>query len=234
MPELRRRTLGRRKRPATRGKAVQPAKRARLRQVGQHHVTREAILEAARELYAAGGYAAVSMREVAQRIGFSAQAIYHYFVSKEEIFLALQQRGLERLRTYYDAGPVADPLEDLRLRYWRYYEFSKRHPEYFMILYVDPVTPVLDVERPDLAGYQAMRKEIDGVVERCIAAGVLPATVNIKTLRHVLLAAVHGPAVIALTGRPTGFGDVDTVASQALDAALAALRTGVVGSDAPA
>ena len=34
--------------------------------------------------------------------------------------------------------PSEDALEDLRAHFWRYYEFSNTHPEYFTLLWVDP------------------------------------------------------------------------------------------------
>lgn len=45
----------------------------------------------AHTLYAMDGYASVSMRERATRMGFSAQAIYHYFASKEAMCPALHR-----------------------------------------------------------------------------------------------------------------------------------------------
>ena len=47
---------------------------------------REAILVAAMSLYRHGGYGTVTMRAVAQQLKCTAPAIYHYFLSKEEIF----------------------------------------------------------------------------------------------------------------------------------------------------
>ena len=51
--------------------------------------TRRKILKVAHKLYTVAGYASVSMREVAKKMGFSAQAIYYYFPSKEAMFAAL-------------------------------------------------------------------------------------------------------------------------------------------------
>ena len=42
--------------------------------------TREAILTAAIDLYAREGYGAVTMRAIANQLGFSAPAIYNYFL----------------------------------------------------------------------------------------------------------------------------------------------------------
>ena len=49
---------------------------------------RRAILEVACELFLAKGYAAVSMSEIATRLGGSKGTLYNYFRSKEELFAA--------------------------------------------------------------------------------------------------------------------------------------------------
>jgi len=48
--------------------------------------TRRAILEAAYTLFISQGYAATSMRQVAERAGLALGSIYNHFASKEDIF----------------------------------------------------------------------------------------------------------------------------------------------------
>lgn len=50
--------------------------------------SREVVLEAARELFAARGYHATTVRGVAGAAGVSPGMIHHFFGSKEELFLA--------------------------------------------------------------------------------------------------------------------------------------------------
>ncbi len=49
---------------------------------------RRAILEVAREVFLAQGFAATSMSEIAARVGGSKATLYNYFRSKEELFEA--------------------------------------------------------------------------------------------------------------------------------------------------
>jgi AcrR family transcriptional regulator len=51
--------------------------------------TRERILEVAGELFTDHGYDATSLREIADRLGFTKAALYYHFQSKEQILLAL-------------------------------------------------------------------------------------------------------------------------------------------------
>ena len=70
------------------------------------------------------------MREIAEKLGIKAPSLYHHFASKNDIFAALQERAFElQLNAELQAPHVADPLEDLRQHCWRYYEFSRAHPD---------------------------------------------------------------------------------------------------------
>jgi AcrR family transcriptional regulator len=51
--------------------------------------TRERILDTALELFAAQGYAASSLRQIAQAVGIKESAIYAHFESKEAVFRTL-------------------------------------------------------------------------------------------------------------------------------------------------
>ncbi len=64
--------------------------------------TRERILDIALELFTEQGYDKTSLRQIAERLGFSKAAIYYHFASKEDILMALHMRlhefGREALR----------------------------------------------------------------------------------------------------------------------------------------
>ncbi len=59
--------------------------------------TRERIIEQAARLFVARGYHGVSMREVAEAVGVTKPALYHYFADKEALFLALLEDALSGL-----------------------------------------------------------------------------------------------------------------------------------------
>ncbi len=56
---------------------------------------REEILQAAEDLFARKGYHETSMDDIVKESGLSKGAIYGYFESKQEIFLALSDRCME-------------------------------------------------------------------------------------------------------------------------------------------
>ncbi|QXC63362.1 TetR/AcrR family transcriptional regulator [Aquihabitans sp. G128] len=72
--------------------------------------TRDRILEVATELFAEQGYEATSLREIAERLGFTKAALYYHFKSKDEILQTL----LEPILKYFAGFPaLTENLSDL-------------------------------------------------------------------------------------------------------------------------
>ena len=74
--------------------------------------TRQAILDAALELFADKGFFGTSLRDVATAVGVRESALYNYFKSKEALFdaliLAHEHTKSERLASLADDGPIVD------------------------------------------------------------------------------------------------------------------------------
>ena len=199
----------------------------RERRDREHEATRQAILDAARDLFVAEGYENVSIRKIAERIEYSPAAIYGYFTGKEEIFFALAQTGFRLFaQSVKRIRPTRDPLEMLRRRFWQYYQFSKAQPEYFALMFVDRAVPRISREWERFEFTRRGRDETAQVLDRCIDSGVFPPTANPDAVFHILAAAVHGAAVIRLSDRFIPRSAADALAHDVLEAAIAGLRSG--------
>ena len=81
----------------------------------QRQAREEAILDTAHELLMEQGYAAMSMDELAARLGTSKATLYHHFPSKEDlairVIVRVIRRGEERLSAYDPALPAIVRLE---------------------------------------------------------------------------------------------------------------------------
>jgi len=75
--------------------------------------TRQAILDAALELFAEKGYFGTSLREIAAVVGVRESALYNYFNSKDALFLALLARDRETV-TEQLSQFLAQPRTDVR------------------------------------------------------------------------------------------------------------------------
>jgi AcrR family transcriptional regulator len=81
--------------------------RRKLRQKGSETTTKgleraSEILVAARELFARDGYAKLSMRGVAARVGVTLGSVQHYYQTKEALFEAMLEHTLEDLQAAAD------------------------------------------------------------------------------------------------------------------------------------
>ncbi len=197
------------------------------RQERDREAVAKAILDAARELFVAEGYHSVSIRKIAERIEYSPAAIYSYFPSKDDIFLALAEEGFRMLldRAQEPAGP--DPLEDVRRAFWSFYEFSKSHPEHYALMFVDRSVPRISRDWERFGFVREMQRQAAGVIQRAIDAGVFPSGMDARAALLVLVAAVHGAAAMRLCDRLAHAESGDALARDTLEAAIAGLRAGI-------
>ena len=191
--------------------------------------TREAILAAARDLFVTEGYRNVSMRKIAERIEYSAAAIYSYFPSKDDIFFALAEEGF-RLLFSYGAPPrpvnPADPADTLRQMFLRYYEFSKEHPEYFALMFLDRSVPRISRDWERFGFVSDMKHDMVGRIQQAIDAGACPADTSPQVVFRLMLTAVHGAATLRLCDRLAPGEDGDTLARATIDTMLVGLQAG--------
>jgi AcrR family transcriptional regulator len=164
--------------------------------------TREALIEAALELFTERGYAAVGTEEIVARAKVTRGALYHHFEDKRDLFRAVFQRvegGLmERIGARMKAA--SDPWE-LMLNGMRSFLDACEEPA---------VKQVALTDAPSVLGWQEWR-EIDNrhglgltrtALEGAVAAGVL-RPIAVEPMAHLFVAALSEAAfVIAYADRP--------------------------------
>lgn len=96
--------------------------------------SRGAILDAAQALFIQQGYAATSMRQVAQRAGMAVGGIYNHFPAKETIFQAI----LNERHPYQPFGPLLTGNVD-RTRAESLLNELDQHPEFFNLMLIELV-----------------------------------------------------------------------------------------------
>ena len=186
-----------------------------------------AILDAARELFVAEGYQNVSIRKIAERIEYSPAAIYSYFPSKDDIFLALAEEGFRILFACDEKGSAADPIDQIRAGFWRLYEFSKNHPEYFALMFLDRSVPRISQNWQRFGFVREMKLQMAAHIQTVIDAGLFPPGTNADAVFRILMASIHGVAVMRLCERLGPDENADALARDTLEAALTGLRAGI-------
>lgn len=77
---------------------------------------RELILHAAARLFSRKGYDRTSIRDIAREVGLLPGSVYHHFISKEALYLAVHREGFRRVLKRATAAAAAgtDPWDSLR------------------------------------------------------------------------------------------------------------------------
>jgi AcrR family transcriptional regulator len=176
---------------------TKPSRRAR-----EKAALRAQILDAARQLFAKEGYEAVTMREVARKIQYTATALYYHFPDKESLLIELCQRDFLALAVYLQRlGRSPDPIERIRKMGLAYVQFGLEFRQHYRLMFMTPL-PQPPAERlnleqgnPDQDAYAFLRK---GVAE-AIAAGRFRREIeDADQVAQMLWAAVHGLVALHL------------------------------------
>ena len=207
----------------------------RERQDRERQAVRLAILDAARDLFVAEGYQNVSIRKIADRIEYSPAAIYSYFPSKDDIFFALAEEGFHLLFSSErpceegvpDGDGAADPIGRVRAAFWHFYQFSRKHPEYFALMFVDRSVPRITDLRERFSFISSMKERLTALISASAEAGQLPAGTDPHTVFRILSTAMIGAAVVHLSNRFAPGEDADALARDTLEATLTGLRSGI-------
>jgi AcrR family transcriptional regulator len=204
------------------------------RQEREREAVARSILDAARDLFVAEGYQNVSIRKIADRIEYSPAAIYSYFPSKDDIFFALAEEGFHLLFSSErpceegvpDGDGAADPIGRVRAAFWHFYQFSRKHPEYFALMFVDRSVPRITHLRERFSFISSMKERITGLIGAAIEAGQLPQGSDPYVVFRILSTTIVGAAVVHLCNRFAPGEDAEALARDTLEAALTGLRAG--------
>lgn len=182
--------------------AASPASDATAEASGYHHGhLREALIEAGLQWLEEMDRADLSLRELARRVGVSANAVYHHFANKEALLAALAAEGFRRLaRAQLSPSPEArSPLHQAGLAYVR---FAMAHPALFRLMYGGFTA---GQNHPELvnASMDSLEASMQAVGGHLPQGGTGP-----EALHDMLLmwSIVHGLSNLALGGQLGYFG----------------------------
>jgi AcrR family transcriptional regulator len=134
--------------------------------------TRERLLDAARSVFARGGFHGASVEEIASEAGFSTGALYSNFDGKEDLFLALMEREIaahaREIAEAVGARASVDERAKGGARQWM--TMIEREPELLLLFMEFWAYGVRDARvRPKVAARFAQVREL---LTRLIADGV--------------------------------------------------------------
>lgn len=183
---------------------------------------RRQILDTARHLLVKEGYHNLSMRKIADAIGYSATSIYLYFDSKDHLLHALIHEGMVQLQDQLGATAQDfpdDPVRRLRALCRTFIEFGLGNPEYYEIMFL--LRPER-MERYPPEKYRQARNNLD-FFGRALEEGETEGVFEVgapKVLASTIWASLHGTVSLLLAERVDARIDRDTFIDAAIQRTL--------------
>jgi AcrR family transcriptional regulator len=169
----------------------------RRTQAERSEATREALIEAARALFAEHGYAGVGTEEIVRAAGVTRGALYHHFGGKKDLFEAVYERVerelAERIASGALSGGAAAPLDAMRAG-----------AEMFLQACTEPeAQQIALLDGPAVLGWDRWREIaaehglglIEATLQAAVDAGAI-ADQPIRPLAHVLMGALDEAAML--------------------------------------
>ena len=156
---------------------------------------RELILQVATEIIEHDGLAALSARQIARRIGYSAGTLYNVFSDLDELILTVEQRLLDRLAAHLAHVPQhSDAVQHLCDLASAYLAFTQEKPRLWNLLFEHHMPSARPVPPEFHARMEALLATVERAVEPLI---VPPDTARAHRAARVLWASVHGITSLA-------------------------------------
>jgi AcrR family transcriptional regulator len=180
---------------------------------------RAEILKAATGAVERRGPASVTMREVAEQVGYSPTTLYLYFKDKDAILSGVVLEGFDDLAEFSNAAMVGPTLVDkFRQRGRAYVMWGATHPSLYQLVF----ETTLGVDWTTGDGIRMTRALTDGValLQQAVDEGELSATLDARRRMMIIWAALHGVTSLAISRRLRTGGTV-MEPSEVLDLATA-------------
>jgi len=169
----------------------------------RHQRTRQAILDAARQIIAQKGINGLSLRGIARAIDYSPAGLYEYFGSKDEIVSAVAEEGHLRLRRAMAAvAETGNFVEDIRSLGVAYMRFAIENPDHFMLMFtLLPQYAMSEDEATAMMSDKSAFPILVAAAERGVKQGVFKVREGFGPLEIAFTAwsDIHGITMLRLT-----------------------------------
>ena len=155
---------------------------------GSHSdITGPRVREAALQLFARHGYAAVSMRQIAGEVGVQAGALYNYTPDKQSLLFDLMQGHMDELLAAWAAQPAAEnPMAALE-RFTRFHiRFHSKRPEAVFISYME----LRNLGPENFAVVEKLRGAYEDALADILRAGVAAGDFDVPEPKVAAMAVI--------------------------------------------
>jgi AcrR family transcriptional regulator len=172
-----------------------------VKQAYHHKDLRNALIDEALAILAESGSGAITLRELARRLGVTHTAPYAHFSDKRTLLEAVADEGFDRLSSVLTQARASE--RDANRRFIAmgvaYVQFARDNPNLYRLMFVDPELAA----DPECAWSEQADRAFDVLLDLLSQFGVPPGT-DIKELAVGIWSLLHGVAMLAIDGRLQG------------------------------
>ncbi len=169
---------------------------------GSHsEITGPRIREAALRLFAARGYAAVSMRQIASEVGLQAGALYNYTPDKQALLFSLMKGHMDDLLGSWAEQPQAALARDRLEAFVRFHiGYHMTRPDVVFIAYME----LRNLEPANFRVVEGLRRDYEDALESILRAGRAEGVFDVADTKLTTLAVIAMLTGVTTWYRPGG------------------------------
>ena len=158
------------------------------RKTGSHaEITGPRVQAAATELFARHGYAAVSMRQIASKVGVQVGALYNYTPDKQGLLLDIMDRHMnELLDAWAEESKPENPVGRLEAFCRFHVRFHVARPDTMFIANME----LRNLTPENFEAVEGLRHRYESALEKILLAGQKVGLFNITDVRLTTMAVL--------------------------------------------
>lgn len=157
---------------------------------------RARIIDAARDLFVTHGVESVTMRAIANKIGYSATSIYLHFADRETLIKTICETDFLALATWLrELLNIKDPVERMIALGEGYARFALLYPNHYRMMFMTkrqhyaPADTALQQNNPEQDAYYQLKMVVNDVF---IAGRFRPELTDPELIAQTIWAGIHG------------------------------------------
>lgn len=135
---------------------------------------REEILNAARQVFSQKGFEKAKLDEIADVAELGKGTIYNYFTNKEELFVNVIMRGIQRLQSFIEEAIERQPTPKAKIDSYidAFFNFFEQHRQIFSILVLERNNLARSLNDDMFAQFCELESDFQGYLAKLFEAGI--------------------------------------------------------------
>jgi AcrR family transcriptional regulator len=174
--------------------------------VRRHHgyaAVRKTILDTAREIMRVDGVGALSLNELARRLGMKTPSLYTYFPSKHALYDELFRLGMQAYRQRSTELFTAHHLSEglLEAVITDYMRFADENPDLYALLFERPV-PGFVPSAESMSEAAGLLEDSERRMQEALDAGLICSGLSAAATRDLFITVMHGLTSLKRANEP--------------------------------